>query len=174
MFLTFESTDHDSALWLAGSPTRFASSFVRWDETGRVAWTATRGTIVDFLIEFAPSGSHRVALVQVQCMERQCGARRQERGLPANSTLTMGSDGSSVLLDDQAFVVYPTITDLIRDTGTRTLRFPAPSHNDLVSQSREATLVLTDPEQWTGELLQGQTDSHFHLKVETQASPIAR
>src|SRR5438552_4020627 len=73
LFLTYDSTAKDSALWIVRPPEMFMSSqvtaLVRWNGPGRIVWSLTGNTTADFLIEFAPETNHRIAILRAVCTE---------------------------------------------------------------------------------------------------------
>ena len=178
LFLTYDSTARDSALWLVRPAALFmpfeVRALVRWNEVGRVVWSLTGPASADLLIELAPEGNHRLAIVRATCTVSACSTTTQERGLPAGARLFVSPGGSALLLTDDSLTNYDSIADLMRNTGARrTPRLSPPSKNELVGQSRDTTIVLTDLKSFSGEMIEGKNHSLFHLTLDAAGDPVA-
>src|SRR5215467_3135477 len=113
LYVTYNSTEHDSAVWIARPAETFLSwiihrqelpfqfvPVVRWNDAGHVSWFNTGPASADLLINLAPQSNHRLAIVRISCSSGTCGASARERGLVAGTKLWVADDGTSLVLAD--------------------------------------------------------------------------
>src|SRR5262249_2950522 len=119
LFLTYDSTQTDSVLWLARPadslrtwlfppaprPFEFVS-LIRWKEGGRVVWFNTDIAGADLLIELSSPASHRLTVVRVTCESGGCRTTSQDRGVPGPVSVSVSDDGSAVLINDSTIMHY--------------------------------------------------------------------
>ena len=186
-YVTYDSTAHDSALWLAHPAETFRSWFlpppvapfrfeplVRWNDSGRVVWSNTGAANADLLIELATQAIHRLAIVRVTCSAGTCGASARERGLIAGTTLWVGDDGTSLVLSDTSLTMYKSIAELMNGEGEVTLqRLTSPGQEELAAVSRNATVILSNPSELSGEIVEGQIHQRMRLTMDIPGTGVA-
>jgi hypothetical protein len=177
-YLTFDSSEADSSLWLVRSneslrswifpppvrPLSF-SRLIQWKAPGKIVWALPGRASADFLLEFAGDSGHRLAVLRVYCAEGGCRTTIQDRVLPA-AKLVVNADGTAVILDDKNFVVFRSIADLMRDNGATVARLSPPQENELLAQSRDGTLLIADAQTWKGEWIEGNAHSRLTLNAD--------
>jgi hypothetical protein len=87
MFLAYDSTPNDSAIWLMRPPGMFTQltteNLVHWNDPGNVIWWNVGSASADMLIEFAPDRIgdvllvHRIAKVVSGLHQRRAGNDRE-------------------------------------------------------------------------------------------------
>ena len=178
LYITYDSTPQDSALWVASPSGTLRSwivpppeapfdfdSVLRWKDPGRVLWSNTGTASADLLIDLGTKTSHRLVIVRVTCEHGQCGASERERGLIPGTQVTVADDGVAILLSDNSITRYASIADLMNVTAETTLpRLTRPEQRDLVAPSINATLIVTNPETLTGEAIEGP--DHFKMRLQ--------
>jgi hypothetical protein len=186
LFLTYDSTEQDSALWLVRpaetlrswiwpgeTPALEFKDLFRWDHPGRVVWSQTGNGTMDLLIELTPESNRQVSLVRVRCAAMSCGTTTQERGIPAGEKLVVGEDGSVLLIGNKNLDTYPFVVNLMGSTPSTTLRLTQAGPQEIAAVSREAALVISDPESFSGEVLQGPTHSRMTFTSDQLGVPVA-
>jgi hypothetical protein len=184
-FLTYDSTELNSALWTARSDETFLSwlwpedtprqkfeTLVKWNDPGRVVWSKPRKITVDLLIEFAPEANHRVALMRMTCSNKTCRSTAQERGIPQAARLSVGDDGSAILVDDKALVTYDSVADLMSGAERKTERRSPASSDELVASAREAALVI-NRESLSGEIVEERLHAGITFSFGKPVQPAA-
>ncbi len=185
VFLSFESTPSASTLWLMRrretiatwllpapvQPTDFLK-LIQWRTRGRVIWHLTGRASADLLTEFDPESNHRLAIIRANCADGTCRTTTQERALP-QARLVVAAEGHAVLLNDEHFVVYKSIADLMRDSGTKIPRLSHADSNELLAQSATATLLISKTPTISGEVIREKSHGRVEMPVDGAAAGVA-
>jgi hypothetical protein len=101
-------------------------------------------------------------------------ATARERGLIAETRLTVADDGAAILLNDTTITRYSTIADLMNVAKETTLpRLTASQANEVVAPSLNASLILANPQALSGEALKGPEHFKVHMRVEPAGTAVA-
>jgi len=186
-FITYSSTATQSALWLGAPITTIRSLFLppptqpirfeslaKYDDPGRVAWSNTGNANADLLLELAPKSNHRLAVLRVNCSTATCWVEARERGILSGLTVWIADDGTSILAADTSLSFYPTIRDLMNNANESIVpRLTPRAPDELISPSRAATLILSDPEHLSGEKFEGPKHDRIHLDLGSPGTAVA-